>query len=189
MSELATGDRLTYDDLATFPADGFRHELLAGIHVVTPAPDLAHQRVSGALFLALHALVEARGRGVVLAAPSAVRLSEEDGVQPDLSVVLHGSRARLRPREIEGPPDLVVEILSRSTRRADLTLKRECYERCGVGEYWVIDPGARRAWSFQRDGESFGAPTEHRDHLQSPVLGGGSVDLGEVWRALDALGS
>ncbi|MBK8975493.1 MAG: Uma2 family endonuclease [Planctomycetes bacterium] len=188
MSTLEPAPQLTYADYLAFPDDGQRHELLAGVHVVNPAPRMRHQLASTRLSVALDRLVTERGAGVVVAAPIDVRLSDEDGVQPDLAVVLRGSRARVRERGIDGPPDLVVEILSRATRRLDLGPKRDRYERLGVGEYWIVDLDRRCALRFARAGDRFAEPTEHRNALPFAALGGGAdVDLRPVWASGDAV--
>lgn len=69
-------------------------------------------------------------------------LSDETVVQPDLIVILNENRHIIHER-IEGPPDLVVEVLSPATKDRDLTAKRRLYARHGVREYWIVD-GDRR---------------------------------------------
>jgi Uma2 family endonuclease len=175
-------DLLSYQDYLEFPDDGYRHELLDGVHVVTPSPLSAHQLASGELFAQLREAIMLPGHGTVVAAPMDVRLSDHDIVQPDLLVVLNGSEARIERRGILGPPDLLVEILSRSTRVADLTLKRDRYEACGLGEYQVIDLFHTRALRFARDGERLLPPTEHRDHLDYPAVPDCRVELAPLWK-------
>lgn len=109
-----------------------------------PAPTLDHQRVSGALFLALSlALKEAKERTggsgpcEVFHAPVDVFLGS-DVVQPDLVICCDESQKT--ERGIVGPPALVVEVLSPSTASRDWFTKRGLYERAGVPEYLVIDP-------------------------------------------------
>ena len=187
MSTTDPGQRLSYADFLGFPDDGQRHELVGGVHVVSAAPRLRHQAALGAILVSLDAQIAAPGRGTVLAAPTAVRLSDEDGVQPDIVVVLRSSRARLRERDVEGPPDLLVEVLSRSTRRLDLGLKRDAYERAGVGEYWVVDLEARHVRRFAREADRFLEPTSHRDRVALGVLPDVVVELAPVWSRVDEL--
>ncbi|MBK8975494.1 MAG: Uma2 family endonuclease [Planctomycetes bacterium] len=188
MSTLEPAPQLTYADYLAFPDDGQRHELLAGVHVVNPAPRTRHQLALVELLAALRELLRSRAAGFVLPAPIDVRLSDEDGVQPDLAVVLRGSHARVRERGIDGPPDLVVEILSRATRRLDLGPKRDRYELLGVGEYWIVDLDRRCALRFARAGDRFAEPTEHRDSLPFAALGdGAAIDLRPVWASGDSV--
>jgi Uma2 family endonuclease len=139
-----SGERavLTYRDYEALPADGRRYEILDGGLSVAPAPVPRHQRVSGALNAILRSHVLARGLGEVLYAPIDVILADTTIVQPDL-VYLDSTRAHLvSDRGIEGPPTLVVEILSPSTTRNDRGIKAELYRRYGVPWYWIVDPEA-----------------------------------------------
>jgi Uma2 family endonuclease len=91
--------------------------------------------------LLLH--VTANDLGEVYHAPVDVRLSPHDIVEPDLIFLSRGRTTIYEDRIVEGAPDLVIEILSPSTRRRDLGLKLALYARAGVREYWVADPEAR----------------------------------------------
>src|SRR5918998_6320598 len=74
--------------------------------------------------------------------PCDVILSETDVVQPDLFVVLNGGMARITDKNVQGPPDLVIEIVSPGTSVRDRELKRKRYEHFRVREYWLVDPDA-----------------------------------------------
>ena len=134
---------LTYRDYATLPDDGRRYEIHDGELSVTPAPGSAHQMISADLYDVVKAHVKAGNLGLVLYAPLDVILSDTTVVQPDL-VYLDATRAGLlTARGIEGPPTLVVEILSASTRRIDREKKLLLYARYHVPNYWIVDPEAR----------------------------------------------
>lgn len=126
---------LTRADLQSTPDDGCRYEIVDGELFVTPAPGYRHQRV---VLLVWRLLEDACPRHLVaLAAPFAVGLAEDTEVQPD---VLVAPRDAFTDQDLPGAPLLAVEVLSPSTRRTDLTLKRDRYERAGIASYWVIDP-------------------------------------------------
>lgn len=132
--ELPLMGPLTYDDLVDTPDDGRRYELVDGTLVVTPSPILRHQRVVSRLHLALAA---AAPPGVeVLVGPFDVKVSELTKLQPDILVLGPGDPS-LSFTDV--PPLLVVEVLSRSTRRHDLLVKRSVYEDFGVPSYWIVD--------------------------------------------------
>jgi Uma2 family endonuclease len=125
-----------------------RWELIQGeAYAMTPAPSLEHQRISvrmvSELFAAIGEAKRKAGGGdcEVLAAPCDVFLFENTVVQPDLLVVC--DPAKKSARGIEGPPDLVVEILSPATGSKDTVRKRWLYESAGVKEYLIVDPMER----------------------------------------------
>ena len=110
---------------------------------MTPAPGTGHQSVSARLVTFLVTHVEFAGLGRVFAAPVDVELAPDTVVQPDIVVVLSANLDRITPSRIIGAPDLVVEILSPGTAGYDRREKQDAYARSGVGEYWIVDPGAQ----------------------------------------------
>ncbi|HSE94370.1 MAG TPA: Uma2 family endonuclease [Methylomirabilota bacterium] len=135
---------LAYPDYAALPADGRHYELHDGELSVTPAPSPRHQEVSGNLWdLLHHYLLRGSGSGKVFYAPIDCILSETTIVQPDLVYVGPGARGQITPRGIEGPPTLVVEILSPSTLQIDRGVKLQLYARYGIPHYWIVDPDGR----------------------------------------------
>jgi Uma2 family endonuclease len=137
----------TYRDYAALPDDGKRYEIHDGELSMTAAPAPLHQIVSVNLVQILCAHVNARGLGLVLYAPLDVILSDTPGettiVQPDIIFLDRGRRSLISPRAIEGPPTLVVEILSPSTAVIDRVRKRALYARHGVPYYWLVDLDTR----------------------------------------------
>ena len=130
----------TYEDWLQLPDDGSRYEVIDGVLHVTPTPSIAHQSVSGRLFLALANLADARRLGRVLAAPVGVRLPGQDvPFQPDLVFVSAGRSEIIGTQFNEGVPDLVAEILSPSNWPYDRGDKLRVYQSAGVPEYWLVD--------------------------------------------------
>lgn len=172
---------LTYDDYRLLPIDGRRHELIGGELLVTPAPNTKHQRVSLRLARLLGDFVEEHRLGEVFAAPYDVVLSPVDVVQPDLVFVSTGRSSQVTESNLQGAPDLVVEIVSDGSRRTDEIVKRGLYSRSGVAEYWVIDPVIDSVKVYRRQGDDFGSPTLHSAGtgapLTSPLLPGFDLDL------------
>jgi Uma2 family endonuclease len=135
--------RWTYADYAALPDDGNRYEIIAGVLYMTPAPGIGHQSVSARMVTFLVTHVEFAGLGRVFAAPVDVELAPDTVVQPDIVVILSANLDRITPSRIIGAPDLVVEILSPGTAGYDRREKQDAYARAGVGEYWIVDPGAQ----------------------------------------------
>jgi Uma2 family endonuclease len=144
--------RLTYDDFLLFPDDGKRHEIIDGVHYVTPSPTRRHQQLSGRLHLSLAEHLRAHpSQGEVYYAPFDVVVSHWDVVEPDLLLVAGDQLEILTDKNVMGTPALVVEILSPGTRRRDLHLKRRLFEGSGAREYWLVDPDRRLVRVFRRD--------------------------------------
>lgn len=177
--------KLTYEDYLLFPEDGQRHEIIDGEHYVSPAPSVPHQRLSMRLGSRLHLFVEPNGLGEVFAAPFDVLLSRHDIVQPDLLFISNRRSGILNQKNAEGAPDLVVEILSKSTRRVDEGIKLERYELLDVEEYWMFNTDLRSVRIFRRDGDRLRLAAELSaaagDVLTSPLLPGLELRLAELF--------
>ena len=182
----APSPKFTYEDFVNFPDDGKRHEIIDGEHYVTPSPNTKHQRIVVNLTGLLYAHLTRHPHGHLFVAPFDIVFSDLDVVEPD---VLYISRERagvvLTDQHVRGAPDLVVEILSPSTRKTDELTKRKLYERFGVLEYWVVDPeldaikiDRRIEGAFVRVSE---LSVEHDDVLTTPLLPELSVRLADVF--------
>ena len=175
--------KLTYEDYLLIPEDGRRHEILDGEHYVTAAPFLRHQRISIRLSSRLFFFADRHGLGEVLTAPADVVLSLNDVVQPDILFISKARSGIARERSVQGAPDLVIEILSKSTRSRDEGLKRERYELLGVTEYWTVDPETRTAKVYRRRGERLSPAAEISGDgvLSTPLLPGLEIVLSEIF--------
>lgn len=187
----AEKERYTFADVLTWPDDE-RAELINGeVFMMAPAPATAHQLISGELFGQLHSYLKGK-KCKVISAPFDVRLFEQDGdspedidtvVDPDISIVCDPSK--LDEHGCKGAPDMVVEILSPSTRRHDRLTKFNLYQRAGVREYWIVDPIDKSVQVFTlEDGhyiaKDFGAVG---DRVKVNVLEDCVIDLSEVFPA------
>ncbi|MGZ5441840.1 MAG: Uma2 family endonuclease [Thermoanaerobaculia bacterium] len=160
--------KLTYEDYLAIPDDGRRHEIIDAEHYVNPAPNLKHQLVSIALSSALHQHVKTNRLGTVIASPFDVVLSQHDVVQPDIIYISHARMHLLTPTNLQGAPDLLIEILS-TNRTYDEHVKYRLYERAGVMEYWIVDPFADEVHQFRLANQRY-APVDRGDLLTSPLL-------------------
>ena len=174
--------KLTYADYELFPDDGLRHEIIDGEHYVTASPVTRHQRISLELSYLIRSYLETHPIGEVFHAPFDVLLSFTDVVVPDL-IYLSKARAHLlTAKNLQGAPDLIVEILSPSTRSRDERLKRDLYERVGVDEYWLVDPDRDIFTICRRGPEGFQAPLRHDqdDVVTTPLLPDFELPLAKV---------
>ena len=172
----------TVDDYMTTPDDK-RYQLLDGELILAPAPKDKHQAIVVALLVALHQFVNQNGLGWVRVSPYDVVLSRTDVIQPDILFVSNARSSVITEANIQGAPDLVVEILSPGTARYDRGYKRTLYSRHGVLEYWLVDPEAETVEVLSQgdSGLTPGATYRGDDALMSPLLAGLSIDLKAVF--------
>ena len=179
--------RLTCDDLAAIPQEreGDRHEIIDGELVVTPAPAPKHQIVSRSLFRRLDQHVVEHDLGEVYCAPIDIRFTPDNIPIPDIILIARDRLHTVGPKSVDGPPDLVVEILSPGTRRRDLTTKRELYARFGVREYWPVDPDKRTVETLAIVGDSYQLlPVREDGSLQSLGLPDLRLTLDDVFEGV-----
>ena len=172
--------RHTWSDYQSWD-DGQRWEIIGGeAHAMSPAPTLRHQRVQAELTAQMMAFFRGK-KCQVFPAPTDVKLSELDVVQPDLVVVC--DRASLKPTHVEGAPALIVEILSPSTAAHDRVRKLPLYAASGVQEVWLITPYPWLAEVLVLDGGSYRLDHayEKSDTLESRVFRGLKIKLARVF--------
>lgn len=176
----------TYREYALLPDDGRRHELIEGDFYVTPAPTPMHQTVSRRLQHALMTQLEDTGVAFVFDAPIDVILSETTVVQPDLAIVRRARREVISKRGIEGPPDIVAEILSPSSRGQDEFLKKTVYARFGIPEYWLVDTEHGFITIFRAEASAYRVRQrlDRASTLTSAELGEISIPLAPIFREL-----
>lgn len=136
--------KFTVRDYMNLPeSEEKRYELIAGELYMVPSPNPFHQKITGNLFRILSDFVEEHDLGLVFIAPLDVVLSDEDVLQPDVIFISKEREGIIGEQNIQGAPDLVIEVLSPSTAGRDRTIKRARYLRYGVREYWIVDPQTR----------------------------------------------
>lgn len=177
--------KFTYQDYLLFPEDGKRHELMDGEHCVTPSPSIKHQKILVNLSRLLSQFAEDNSIGAVLIAPCDVVFSDNDIVQPDLLFVSSARSQIVTEKNIQGAPDLVVEIVSESTRRTDELTKRKLYEKFGVGEYWVVDPVVETVKIYRLTGKEYARIGEYEHEsgamFNSPAFPGLDIPLARIF--------
>ncbi len=179
--------KLTYEDYVLLPEDGQRHEIIDGEHYVSPAPSLRHQDLVVELTLRVGGFVKAHRLGRFLIAPTDVILSPHDVVQPDLFFISNERAAIAQEKNVQGAPDLVIEILSKGTLQLDKGPKLKAYERWGVREYWMFDRFQRGVLPWKRSGQSLRRQpflsAAAGDVLTSPLLPGLELPLAGIFES------
>ncbi|MEW5784034.1 MAG: Uma2 family endonuclease [Bacillota bacterium] len=175
----------TYEDYLKIPEEpGYRFEILEGILVKEPSPTMRHQRVSRELGYRLITFFNHFDpEGELFFAPLDVTLTTSNVLQPDLLFVSGARKEVMRKERIDGPCDLVVEIMSPTNRRKDRLRKMEIYRKAGIPHYWLVDPEENTLESFVlRDGNYalvfVGGPGDTFTHPEFPGL---DLDLDKVF--------
>jgi Uma2 family endonuclease len=176
----------TYEDLFTLPDDSRRYEIVEGELYEMPSQGMDHATAVMNLITLLLPIATAR-RARWLTAPLDVFLPGAEPVQPDILMILPDGAARLVPRGIEGPPDLVIEVLLPASRGRDRLLKRSLYARAGVREYWLVDLEARTIEILALDRDAFhlaGAASGDETPV-SPLLGPLATSAADLFAGID----
>lgn len=173
--------RYTYDDLASFPNDRLRREIIDGKLFVTAAPSTRHQRAVLRIGAALLAYADRHG-GEAYIAPTDVFFADESVVEPDVLFVGEGDRQKVEAKLVRGAPEVVVEVSSPTTRRVDLVKKLDLYQRFGVPEYWYVDLQADRIEVYRMEANGFAAPRMLRrgETLTSELLPGLELAVDDI---------
>ncbi len=177
--------KLDYEDYRELPNDGRRYEIIEGELFMSPAPTPRHQLAILELAGSLHAFARDHALGVVLMAPIDVVLSSHDIVQPDVLFVTEARRSIVSSQNIQGAPDLVVEVLSPTSRRTDERTKRLLYAQFGIPEYWLLDPDLELAKVFRLEGRAYPEPrvleAERSEELTTELLPGFRLAVARVF--------
>ena len=179
---MVTQTKLTYQDYASTPDDE-RYELIDGVLIMVPAPNIAHQGSHISIGSQMHSFVQRNDLGWVFVAPTDVVLSDTNVVQPDVLFISKNRQRIITDANIQGAPDLVVEILSPSTSSRDWREKRDLYAKHGVNEYWVVDTANRVVFvMLLKDGVLEIVQTyASGDVLTSPTLKGFKVSVDDLF--------
>jgi len=181
---------LTWQEFLDLPEE-YRHASLIDGELYVTAPALLHQFVVSRLLVALVGWTEAaEGRGLVTPEP-AVQIRHDRGYMPDLAWWRHDKcSAPDQPLAVEGPPDLVVEVLSPSTRRIDTVLKRRDYPTIGVREMWFVDPEEPYVLQVMHEAERERVTDlSPDDTLTSPQFDGFALAVGRLTDRRPTLGT
>lgn len=170
--------------LAVSDATNRRIELSDGRLVILPMPTLDHQNILLEFASRVKAWLEQKDAGKIVVAPHPIRLWPGKYREPDAMIWLNEHRERMGEQE-SGPPDLALEILSPATVRVDSDLKSQEYAQAGIGEYWMIDPKARRVSVFALEGRAYKLLGDFGsgERAHSNILTGFEVAVDDLFRA------
>lgn len=174
--------KYTYEDYLKIPDDK-RYELINGELLMTPSPVPKHQLVSSELYSRLKDFVLKNDIGKVIYAPCDVYFDEENVVQPDILFISKNRLNIIGEKNIQGAPDLVIEIISENSVYRDMVQKKRLYARFGVREYWIVIPEEEEIEIYLLKDNTY---QHHKTYgkantLESPSLKGLTIVLKEIF--------
>jgi len=174
--------KFTYEDYLNTPDDK-RYELIEGELLMTPSPVPYHQWIVTNIGSELRAFMKINKLGKVFLAPCDVHLDTEIVIEPDVLFISKDRLHIIGEKNIQGAPDLVVEVLSEGTAYTDLVRKKKLYAKFGVKEYWIVDPSEKTVEIFNNKEAVFVSVKMHaqNDILESTLIPGLTIKLSDVF--------
>ncbi len=181
MSTALEKKKYTYEDYLKIPEEE-RYELIEGELLMTPAPVPSHQEISGNLYSELRRFVTENDLGKIFYAPCDVYLDNENVVQPDILFISKERLNIIGEKNIEGPPDLAIEIISESAAYRDLVQKKKLYARFGVKEYWIVLPREESIEVYNLKNSTYTLSNTYNKNniLESAYLKGLRIELKKI---------
>jgi Uma2 family endonuclease len=174
---------ITRHEYALIPVGAPNYQLIEGDLVMAPSPSTPHQTILSKLDRLIGNFLDAHPLGRHFIAPLDVHLSDLNVYQPDLLFVANDNLRIIEEHGIEGAPNLVVEILSKTSGKYDLGPKRSVYARTGVEELWIVDPAKRTLalYRLTEDADTPAATYRAKQKFTSTLLPGLSLDLAVIF--------
>ena len=167
-----------------------RYELIGGAKfIMAAAPNLTHSTIMGRLFAIFRNYIDENDiKAEVYSDNTDVYFSKKEHYMPDVSVVCNAAII-LNGKRILGAPDLIIEVLSDSTRDNDTGIKKDTYEKYGVKEYWIVDPKIRQIevyhlidGKFQSAGKYEISDDEDKNKIRVSIFDGMIIDIRKVFK-------
>ncbi|MFW6237977.1 MAG: Uma2 family endonuclease [Halanaerobiales bacterium] len=179
-------ENFTYRDYLELPEEpGYHYEVLEGNLIKEPSPNVIHQRVSRRLQRMLEDYIwEKDPDGEIFNAPLDVTFGEINVLQPDLLYIQGEDQNLIKEKRIDGPPLLVVEIISPSSGGRDRVQKMNIYKKAGVKHYWIVDPEKKTCECFTLKNDEYtltlsGMEDDVIEHPEFPDL---KIPLKTLWQ-------
>jgi Uma2 family endonuclease len=180
---LSIGKKMSWEEFLVWAPDSKIAEWVNGEAFIMPPPSVRHQRLIAFLSDLLRWFVRTRNMGEVFFAPLLMKMSHS-GREPDILFISNATQHRLRELYLDGPADLVVEVISPDGRKRDRQEKFREYEEAGVREYWLIDPARQQAdfYFLNASGKYELLPIDSEGIVHSVVLDGLRLKISWLWQ-------
>lgn len=174
--------KYTYEDYLKISEDK-RYELIHGELLMTPSPVPNHQRILKKIGFLLERFVSENKSGEIFIAPCDVYLDDENVVQPDILFISQNRLDIIGEKNIQGAPDVVVEIVSENSAYRDMVQKKSIYAKFGIQEYWLVIPEAEEIEIYIIKDKSYQSYKKYSkdDILESNLLKGLKIRLREIF--------
>ncbi len=170
-----------YDALTELEED-VKAELIDGVMIVHSPEKTRHEDIFGFMFPMMRIFAIQTKQAKVLGSMATVHLGTCRKVKPDIVAVREERKRIVTEDAIEGTPDLVVEIVSHSTRRYDFGEKRKVYEEAGVPEIWLVDFERKQVTVIRKVGQKYRSETKSTGVVKSQVLKGFWLQVDWLWQ-------
>lgn len=179
---LPAKDTYTNEDYFKLP-EGAPYQLIRGKLIMTPSPIPYHQEISRKLSQKIGNFVEENNLGTLYYAPLDVIFGEKEVYQPDIIFISKENIKIIHEKNIQGAPDIVIEILSPETAYYDLREKFMVFEKSGVKEYWIVDPGMKKIEIYENSEKKFRIHSEAEGDgvVLSEIFNGLTISLVEIF--------
>ncbi len=170
----------TTDYIYSLP-EGQRAELIDGVIYDMAPPSRLHQELVSELHYKITNYIKKNnGACKAFPAPFAVFLNKDDKtyVEPDISVIC--DKSKLDDRGCNGAPDLVVEIVSPSSRKMDYSTKNTLYSDAGVREYWIVDPEKQRTTIYRYEEDAAPMIVPFQQNITVGIYKDLSINISEL---------
>ncbi len=176
--------KYTYDDYAKLP-EGSAYQLINGELIMSPAPNIYHQKIAANLFIFFNNYIEENKKGTILFSPVDVYFDENETYQPDIVFISKERNGIIKEKRIEGAPDIIIEVLSENNAYYDLKHKKNIYEKYGVKEYWIVDPMDKSIEVYNNEDAKFclSDKKERKGEIKSKILSGLKIEALKVFNA------
>lgn len=172
--------RMTYEEFLAWADEDTLADWVKGEVIMSSPASLPHQNIVDFLVSVINMFVVSKRLGIVISAPFQMKM--EHGREPDVLFIARKHQERLKNTYLDGPADLVVEVISPESAGRDRGDKFYEYERGGVPEYWLIDPLTQRAEFYQHRAGQYRIIQPANEIYHSQVLPGFWLNVAWLWQ-------
>ena len=170
------------EEFDRFTDEDIKADLLDGVLIIHSPASIRHEDLFGFLYFLIRGYAEHRELGKVFGSRATMHLAYCRKFEPDILFIRSEKLDMLRQNQLEGPADMVVEILSEGTKEYDLKEKRPIYQEAGIEEIWFVDDEERRILIDRKCEDGYTTETVVLGRAKSQVIPGFFVEAEWLWK-------